>query len=112
MAARRSPTRFPCSTSNRCSTVPPKMHHPTALISPEAKVHPGAVIGAYVVIEGPVRIAEGCVIEPHAQLLGDTVIGEGTRVGRGAVIGDMPQDLGFDPATQSGVRIGRKNVIR
>jgi UDP-N-acetylglucosamine acyltransferase len=90
----------------------PKMHHPTALISSEAQIHPEASIGAYVVIDGPVCVAKGAVIDPHAQLVGDTVIGEGTRVGRGAVIGDLPQDLGFDPATQSGVRIGKNNVIR
>lgn len=86
--------------------------HPTALISPEAQIDPDADIGAYVVIEGPVQIARGCRILPHAQVMGDTVLGEGCRIGRGAIIGEDPQDLGFDPATPSGLRIGRENVIR
>lgn len=88
------------------------MVHPTALISPEAQIDPGAEIGAYVVIEGPVKIASGCKIAPHAQIVGDTEIGEGTSIGRGAVVGELPQDLGFDPATISGVKLGKKNVIR
>ena len=33
----------------------------------------------------------------HAQIVGEVEIGEGTTVGRGAVIGELPQDLGFDP---------------
>jgi UDP-N-acetylglucosamine acyltransferase len=45
-------------------------------------------------------------------LVGEVEIGEETGIGRGAVIGDLPQDLSFSPTTVSGVRIGRKNVIR
>ncbi|MEI6537162.1 MAG: acyl-ACP--UDP-N-acetylglucosamine O-acyltransferase, partial [Verrucomicrobiaceae bacterium] len=70
------------------------------------------VFGAYVVIEGPVKIGAGCRIAPHAQIVGDTVIGDGTTIGRGAVIGENPQDIGFDVAIASGVRIGRENVLR
>jgi UDP-N-acetylglucosamine acyltransferase len=88
------------------------MIHATAIISPEAHIDPGAEIGAYVIIEGPVQIAAGCKVAPHAQLIGDVQIGEGTTIGRSAIIGDLPQDLGFDPATHSGVRLGKKNVIR
>lgn len=88
------------------------MIHPTALISSEAQIDPSVEIGAYAIIEGPVRIAAGCKVAPHAQIVGDTMIGEGTTIGRGAVIGELPQDTGFDPATASGVRIGKNNVIR
>lgn len=88
------------------------MLHPTALISPDAQIDPSVEIGAYAIIEGPVRIAAGCKIAAHAQIVGDTMIGEGTSIGRGAVIGENPQDLSFDPATGSGVRIGKNNVIR
>jgi UDP-N-acetylglucosamine acyltransferase len=86
--------------------------HPTAIISSEAQIDPAAEIGAYAVVEGAVRIGARCRVLPHAQILGDTVIGEGTLVGRGAILGENPQDLGFDPAIQSGLRIGKDNVIR
>jgi len=88
------------------------MIHATAIVSSEAQIDAGAEIGAYVIVEGPVKIAAGCKIAPHAQLMGDLEIGEGTSIGRGAIIGELPQDLGFDPATQTGVRIGKRNVIR
>jgi UDP-N-acetylglucosamine acyltransferase len=86
--------------------------HPTALISSEAQIDPGAEIGAYAVIEGAVQIGPRCKVLPHAQIIGDTVVGEGTSIGRGAIIGENPQELGFDPATPSGVRVGKDNVIR
>jgi UDP-N-acetylglucosamine acyltransferase len=86
--------------------------HPTALVSSEATIDPTAEIGAYVVIEGPVRIGAACKVLPHAQVLGDTMIGDRSTIGRGAILGENPQDLGFDPATASGLRIGRDNVIR
>lgn len=88
------------------------MIHPTALVSAEAQIDPSAEIGAYAIIEGPVQIGAGCRIAPHAQIVGDTVIGAGTAIGRAAVIGEYPQDIGFTPAIQSGVRIGLNNVIR
>lgn len=88
------------------------MIHPTALIDPRAKIDPTAEIGPYVVIDGAAEVGATCKIEAHAQLVGHVVVGEGTWIGRGAVIGAEPQDLGFDPATQSSVILGRKNVIR
>lgn len=63
-------------------------------------------------VEGAVELAAGVKIGGHAWLSGETSLGEGTTVGWGAVIGATPQDLGFDPATSSGVRIGPRNVIR
>lgn len=39
-------------------------------------------------------------------------LGAGTKVGRGALVGGDPQDLSFDPATESGVEIGEGNTIR
>ncbi len=88
------------------------MIHPTAIISDEAQIDPSADIGAYVIIEGPVRIEAKCRIAPHAQIVGDTIVGEGTTIGRGAVIGEDPQDLSFKPETKSQVILGQKNTIR
>jgi len=88
------------------------MIHTTALIDPRAQIDPTAEIGAYVVIEGAAQVGAGCRIESHAQLVGEVVVGAGTKIGRAAVIGGEPQDLGFDPVTQSSVVLGRNNVIR
>jgi UDP-N-acetylglucosamine acyltransferase len=88
------------------------MIHPTAIISTDAQIDPSVEIGAYVIIEGPVQIQAGCKIAPHAQIIGDTIVGEGTTIGRAVIIGEFPQDIGFTPTIQSGVRIGKNNVIR
>ena len=76
------------------------MIHPSATIDPTAQIDPEAEIGV------------GCVIEAHAAVLGRTRLGADSRVGRGALLGGWPQDLSFDPATESGVEIGEGNVIR
>ncbi len=86
--------------------------HPTALVSPEAELADDVVVGPFAVIEGRVKLAAGVRVGGHAWICGDVSLGEGTSLGWGAVIGAEPQDLGFDPARNSGVRIGARNVIR
>jgi UDP-N-acetylglucosamine acyltransferase len=68
--------------------------HPTAL------VEPGAQLGA------DCEIRAGAIVTRHC-VLGDRVI-----VHSYAVVGGEPQDLKFDPATPSGVRIGAGTVLR
>jgi UDP-N-acetylglucosamine acyltransferase len=86
--------------------------HPTAIIHPEARIADTAEIGAYVCIEGPAEIAAGCVIQPHAILAGHVQIGEGTRIGYGAIIGAPAQHLAHAPDHPGSVIIGRENTIR
>ncbi|MCX6854779.1 MAG: acyl-ACP--UDP-N-acetylglucosamine O-acyltransferase [Verrucomicrobia bacterium] len=88
------------------------MIHPTAVVHPTAKIDPSVEIGPYVIIDGPSIIAAGCRVESHAQLIGRVEIGPECVIGRAAVIGTDPQDLGFDPQTDSSVIMGTKNVIR
>lgn len=88
------------------------MIHPTALISDEALLDPSVEVGPYVIVEGAARIGPGCRLEAHCQVLGSTEIGEGTCIGRAAIIGGDPQDLGFKRETQSGLVIGKNNTIR
>lgn len=88
------------------------MIHPTALIDPAAQIAPSVEIGPYVIIDGPAEIAAGCRIEAHAQIVGRVKMGAGTVIGRAAIVGGDPQDLGFKPETESGVIIGTGNVIR
>jgi UDP-N-acetylglucosamine acyltransferase len=85
--------------------------HPTALIDPRAEIHPGADLGPYVVVEGPVRVGRGTRVLAHVVLTGDVEIGEDNHIHMGAVVGDLPQDLGYT-GQPSGVRIGHRNVLR
>jgi UDP-N-acetylglucosamine acyltransferase len=88
------------------------MIHPTAVVAPGASLGAGVEIGPYAVVESGAEIGDGCVIGAHA-LVGRYVrMGAGNSVGAGAVIGGDPQDLGFNSATESYVRIGNRNRIR
>lgn len=87
------------------------MIHPTAIVDPEADIHPSASIGAYVVIEGPVRIGADTHVMAHAVLRGATTLGERNVIHPGAILGGEPQDLAFVP-TETFLRIGHDNVFR
>ena len=86
--------------------------HPTALVSPDARLAGDVEVGAFAIIEGGVSIGAGCRIAPHAHVLCGVEMGAGNTVERGAVIGGDPQSLGFDRTIRSGVRIGQGNVFR
>jgi UDP-N-acetylglucosamine acyltransferase len=86
--------------------------HPTAVIDPAATIGNDVRIGPYSVIDGLVQIADGCRIDGHVSLRGNTQIGPDCNIGWGAVVGADPQDLHFNPSTDSGVIIGRGNTLR
>lgn len=88
------------------------MIHPTAIVSPDARLADDVEVGPHSVIEGPVELAAGVKVDGQALLRGQVKIGERTTIGWGAAIGGDPQDLGFDPATSSSVEIGADNTIR
>ncbi len=85
--------------------------HPTAIIDKQAQIGEGVRIGPYSIIEGDTAIGEGCEIGPHVIVHSYTSLGERCRVHSGAVLGDLPQDIGFKGA-ESYVRIGSDCVIR
>jgi len=86
--------------------------HPTAFISPTAKLGTDNEIGPFVVIEDDVELGNHNVIRSGAVLRSGTRVGNGNRLHEYAVLGGEPQDLGFDPATPSHVVLGDNNVIR
>jgi UDP-N-acetylglucosamine acyltransferase len=88
--------------------------HPTAVISEQANIHPEATVGPFVVIRGDVTLDAGTVVDQFATVGAEntkTVIGEGTRIYPGAVVGETPQDLKYSGETTS-VTIGKNNMIR
>jgi UDP-N-acetylglucosamine acyltransferase len=85
--------------------------HPTAIVSPRAKIDPSVDIGPYAIIEDDVTVGADCVIGPHVHLLGHTTIGRNCRLHTGVVIGDLPQDKSYKPC-YSTVKIGDNNTFR
>jgi len=85
--------------------------HRLALVDPKAEIDPTAEIGAFAVIEGPVRIGAGTIVQAHAVVTGHTELGAGNTIHSFAAIGGAPQDVAYAGAT-SFVRIGDRNVFR
>lgn len=92
---------------------PTSLVHPTAIVSPQARIDPTASVGPYSVIDGAVTLGPGVRIMAHAVLSGPLTIGEGTVVHPFACVGAPPQDYKFGPdSLTAGVRIGSKSIIR
>jgi UDP-N-acetylglucosamine acyltransferase len=91
---------------------PPSVRvHSTAIVSAEAVLADDVEVGAYALVEGPVRIGPGCIIRPRALLCGPLTLGANNIVYSGAVIGERPQHLRYQNEP-TGVEIGNGNVFR
>jgi len=87
------------------------MIHPTAIVSPKARIDKNVEIGPYTIVEENVTIHKGCKIGPHVHLLGYTELGAGSSVFTCAVIGSRPQDLKYK-GEETYLKIGENNTIR
>lgn len=93
--------------------------HPSAVVSPEAKLAPDVEIGPLCVITGKVNLGEGVRLIASVHIQGPATIGAGTILYPGACIGFEPQDYKFTPATAdnpgtptAGVVIGERCLVR
>jgi UDP-N-acetylglucosamine acyltransferase len=90
---------------------------PSAQVSPTARVHADAVIGAgvrigeFCVIEEDVVIGDACVLEPYVYVKRWTTLGHDNLISAGTVLATDPLDKHFDGA-RSYLRIGNHNQIR
>jgi UDP-N-acetylglucosamine acyltransferase len=85
--------------------------HPTAVVDPRSEIDPDAEIGAYVVIDGQVKIRRGTRVMAHAYLTGWTEIGEENQIHPGAALGGPPQDKAYG-GEETYLKIGARNIIR
>ena len=69
--------------------------HPLAVVDSTAFVHPDAIIGPFCVVTGNARIEAGAELRNHATVYGRTIIGSGSVLFPGCVVGSDPQDLKF-----------------
>ncbi|MDD5227834.1 MAG: acyl-ACP--UDP-N-acetylglucosamine O-acyltransferase [Methylococcales bacterium] len=86
--------------------------HPSAYISPDAKIGDNVTIGAFAVIENSVEIGANCIIQAHAVIQPFTKMGSGNIVHPHVVLGDLPQDIHFKPETVTWLEIGDNNTFR
>lgn len=87
------------------------------MISPQAYIHPEAIIGnnveiaPFVYIDKNVVIGDNNHLMAHATILYGSRIGSGNTIFPGAVIGGIPQDLKFK-GEETTAEIGNNNTIR
>jgi len=87
------------------------MIHTTAVVESGAELGQDVSVGPFAYVEAGARLGDGCVIGAHAAILRHACLGARCRVHAGAVLGDLPQDLGFKGG-ESFVRIGDDCVLR
>jgi UDP-N-acetylglucosamine acyltransferase len=85
--------------------------HPTAVVSPGARLAPDVRVGAYAVVEDDVVIGAGCEVGAHAVVKRFTSLGERNRVYEHATLGGEPQDVKFR-GEPSRLVVGDDNLIR
>lgn len=85
--------------------------HPTAIISPDAKLGADVRVGPYCVIGSGVVLGDRCVLESHVVLGGPSIIGSDNHFFPFAAVGGKSQDLKYQGEPTS-LEIGDRNVFR
>lgn len=86
--------------------------HKSAMVSDKAKIADGVKIGAYAIIEDNVTLGEGTTVGEFSIIKENTTIGKNNIIHSHVVIGDLPQDIGFDRSKKTFVSIGDNNEFR
>lgn len=92
------------------ATHPTKIH-PTAVVSPNARIGLDCYIGPYSIVGDDVELGDGVRLESHCVIDGKTTIGAGTHVFPFVSIGLASQDLKYK-GEPSETKIGKENNIR
>src|ERR1051325_1815281 len=89
----------------------PTSIHPTAVVSPGARIGDDCFIGPYCIVGDEVQVGDGVRLESHCVIDGRTSIGAGTHVFPFVSIGLASQDLKYK-GEPSETHIGARNNIR
>lgn len=85
--------------------------HELALVSPEAKLAEGVVVGPFTIIGPNVTIGKDTVIHAHVKIDGHTTIGERNEIFPYCSIGAVPQDMTYKGEPTETI-IGDDNIFR
>jgi len=85
--------------------------HPTAIVSPKAKIGNNVKVGPFVIIHDEVEIDDDCEIDSHSVIYDYARIGKRVKIFQSASIANLPQDLKFDKG-KTLLTIGDDTTIR
>jgi UDP-N-acetylglucosamine acyltransferase len=85
--------------------------HPTAIVSEQAVLAEGVVVGPYAIVGAEVSLGAATRVGAHATIEGPTVLGRENRIFPHAVLGFDPQDLKYH-GEKTRLKVGDHNVFR
>lgn len=85
--------------------------HPTAIVSPKARISDGVRVGPYCLVEDFVEIGENTVLKSFVSIKSFVKIGEACTFFENVTLGGEPQDFGFK-GEETWVRIGNGVTLR
>lgn len=71
------------------------MIHPTAIVEKGAELGEGVEIGPYAFVGAKAKVGDRCRLGMHSMVMDYTTLGADCVLHPGAVLGDLPQDLGY-----------------
>lgn len=86
--------------------------HPTAIVAETARLGEGTRVGPYAIVGDQVETGVNCTIEAHGIIQSHVRMGNHNHIHSHAVLGGLPQDLGFDRNLDTWVEIGDHNEFR
>jgi UDP-N-acetylglucosamine acyltransferase len=86
--------------------------HPNAIIEDGANIADDVTIGAFTFVSSQAVLKSGVEVMQGAQVYGDTLVGENTKIYPYAVVGMPPQDSGYKTEDDVKVIIGKNCKIR
>jgi UDP-N-acetylglucosamine acyltransferase len=85
--------------------------HPTAIVSPKAKLGENIQVEPFAIIYDDVEIGDDCVIGPSAAIYDGARIGNRVKIFQSAAVANLPQDLKYDNE-ETFFYVGDDSVIR
>ena len=86
--------------------------HQTAIIGNDVELADSVFVGPYCIIEDHVKIGENTRLIAQCHIYSNTTIGAGNTIFPFATLGGVPNDVSYDPSSESYTRIGDDNIIR
>jgi UDP-N-acetylglucosamine acyltransferase len=86
--------------------------HPSAVVEPGARLGSGVSIGPFCHVGPNAEIGDDCELVSHASVIGHTRIGKSCTLHPHAVLGGLPQVIGFKADPASRLEIGDNCVFR
>ena len=86
--------------------------HQTAIIGNDVELADSVFVGPYCIIDDHVKIGENTRLIAQCHIYSNTTIGAGNTIFPFATLGGVPNDVSYDPSSESYTRIGDNNIIR